>query len=110
MQGICSFWLLKGRQNEDGYCSTGLGVLFFGENVRTLEVTSQVFAYFAREHCMSKLLLFRMLKFRLLSSNVISVLQYGTETWLVLRTIVAKLQVIVNRCLFRILKLRWQDI
>lgn len=49
------------------------------------------------------------IKLRLFNSNVISVLLYGSETWLVTKAIVTKLQVFANRCLRRILKIRWYD-
>ena len=42
-------------------------------------------------------------------SNVISVLLYGCETWKVTATTTQRLQVFVNRCLSRILRIRWPD-
>ncbi len=49
----------------------------------------------------------RHLKLKLFRSNVISVLLYGCETWRVTATTTSKLQVFVNKCLRRILKIRW---
>ena len=43
------------------------------------------------------------------NSNVKSVLLYGYETWRVLKSSMAKIQVFVNRCLRQILGVRWYD-
>lgn len=51
----------------------------------------------------------RNLKLRIFKSNVLSTLLYGSETWKVTATITNKLQVFVNRCLRRILKIRWPE-
>ena len=51
----------------------------------------------------------RNLKLKLFRSNVISVLLYGCETWKVTTNTTHKLQVFVNKCLRRILKIRWPD-
>ena len=48
-------------------------------------------------------------KIRLFNSNVISVLLYGCETWKTTQGVINKLQVLVNRCLRKILKLKWTD-
>ena len=48
-------------------------------------------------------------KLRIYNSNVKSVLLYGCETWRVLKSSMAKIQVFVNRCLRRILGVRWYD-
>lgn len=49
-------------------------------------------------------------KIRIFNSNVKSVLLYGCETWLVAADVTSKLQVFVNRCLRRILKIYWPNI
>jgi hypothetical protein len=49
-------------------------------------------------------------KLRLFNSNVKSVLLYGCETWKVTVSITKKLQTYTNRCLRRILKIRWPRI
>jgi Reverse transcriptase (RNA-dependent DNA polymerase)/Domain of unknown function (DUF6451) len=49
------------------------------------------------------------LKIKIFKSNVLSVLLYGCETWKVTRRITARLQVFVNKCLRRILRIRWQE-
>ena len=41
------------------------------------------------------------------NSNVKSVLLYGCETWKLTKTIIHQLQVLVNRCIRRILKIFW---
>ena len=51
----------------------------------------------------------RHLKLKLFKSNVLSVLLYGSETWKVTATSTQKLQVFVNKCLRRILKIRWPE-
>jgi hypothetical protein len=51
----------------------------------------------------------RHLKLSFFRSNVLSVLLYGCETWKVTIELTNKLQVFVNRCLRRILKIRWPE-
>lgn len=48
-------------------------------------------------------------KIRIFKSCVLSVLLYGSETWLVSAEIKNRLQVFVNRCLRRILKVFWPN-
>lgn len=48
-------------------------------------------------------------KCRLFNSNVKSVLLYGCETWKLTKTLLNKLQIFVNTCLRRILRIRWPD-
>ena len=48
-------------------------------------------------------------KVRIFNSNVKSVLLYGCETWLVTDEVTKKLQVFVNRCLRRILRIWWPN-
>lgn len=52
----------------------------------------------------------RSTKIKIFNSNVKSVLLYGCETWKTSKIIQNKLQTFVNRCLRRILKIRWPDI
>ena len=49
------------------------------------------------------------LKLRLYKSNVISVLLYGSETWRVVKSEMAKLDSFNNTCLRRILKIYWPE-
>lgn len=51
----------------------------------------------------------RNTKLRIFRTNVTSVLLYGCQTWKVTKTVSAKLQVFINRCLRRILNVRWPD-
>lgn len=46
-------------------------------------------------------------KLRIFNTSVKSVLLYGSETWKVTNTITNKLQVFLNKCLRRILKIFW---
>ena len=48
-------------------------------------------------------------KIRLFNSNVKSVLLYGCETWKTTQGVINKLQVFVNRCLRKIMKLKSTD-
>ena len=48
-------------------------------------------------------------KLRLFQSNVMSVLLYGAETWYLNKGLENKLQVFVNKCLRRILKIFWPN-
>jgi len=48
-------------------------------------------------------------KCRLFNSNVKSVLLYGCETWKLTKTLLNKLQIFVNTCLRKILRIRWPD-
>lgn len=50
------------------------------------------------------------LKPRFFKSNCISVLLYGCETWKMNCTIENQIQVFVNRCLRRILRVYWSDV
>jgi hypothetical protein len=44
-------------------------------------------------------------KIRIFNTNVKSVLLYGCETWKLTKTIIHQLQVLINRCIHRILKI-----
>ena len=48
-------------------------------------------------------------KIRFFNSNVKSVLLYGCETWLVTNGLTNKIQVFVNKCLRRILRIWWPN-
>ena len=52
----------------------------------------------------------RKTKLRLFNSNVKSVLLYGSETWSLTKKNETKIQVFVNKCLRRILKVFWPQI
>jgi hypothetical protein len=49
-------------------------------------------------------------KLNIFNSNVKAVLLYGCETWKVTNSITQKLQSFINRCLRRILNVRWPDV
>ena len=51
----------------------------------------------------------RKTKLRLFNACVKSVLLYGCETWKATATVIKKLQTFVNRCIRRILGVRWMD-
>jgi hypothetical protein len=48
-------------------------------------------------------------KLRIFNTNVKAVLLYGCETWKNSRSITAKLQVFINKCLRKILRIFWPD-
>ena len=48
-------------------------------------------------------------KFRVFNSNVKAVLLYGAETWKVTNSISRKIQTFINKCLRRVLLLKWYD-
>ncbi|VDO66040.1 unnamed protein product [Schistosoma margrebowiei] len=48
-------------------------------------------------------------KVRILITNVKTVLLYGEETWRTTKAIIQKIQVFINRCLRKILRIRWPD-
>ena len=48
-------------------------------------------------------------KLRIFTTNVKSVLLYGSETWRVTRSISNKLQTFINKCLRKILKIYWPE-
>ena len=48
-------------------------------------------------------------KLRIFNSNVKSVLMYGCETWATTKSCIKRLQTFINKCLRRLLKIRWTD-
>ncbi|VDP42869.1 unnamed protein product [Schistosoma curassoni] len=48
-------------------------------------------------------------KVRIFNTNVKTVLLYGAETWRTTKTIIQKIQVLINSCLRKILRIRWPD-
>ena len=48
-------------------------------------------------------------KLRIFNSNVKSVLLYGCETWNASQTCIKRIQVFINKCLRRLLKIKWTE-
>ncbi|VDO83639.1 unnamed protein product [Schistosoma curassoni] len=48
-------------------------------------------------------------KVRIFNTNVKTVLMYGAETWRTTKSIIQKMQVFINSCLHKILRIRWPD-
>ena len=48
-------------------------------------------------------------KLRIFNSNVKSVLLYGCETWNASQSCVKRIQVFINKCLRKLLRIRWTD-
>ena len=51
----------------------------------------------------------RQTKLRIFRSNIKSVLLYGSETWRTTKAAMRKLQVFINNCIRRILRIKWSD-
>ncbi|VDO90438.1 unnamed protein product [Schistosoma margrebowiei] len=49
------------------------------------------------------------IKVRIFNTDVKSVLMYGAETWRTATTIIQKVQVFINSCLFKMLNIHWPD-
>ena len=48
-------------------------------------------------------------KLRIFTTNVKSILLYGCETWKMTSILANKIQVFINKCLRRILRIKWTD-
>uniref|UniRef100_A0A183KA83 DUF6451 domain-containing protein n=1 Tax=Schistosoma curassoni TaxID=6186 RepID=A0A183KA83_9TREM len=48
-------------------------------------------------------------KVKIFNTNVKTVLLYGAETWRTTKAIIQKIQVFINSCLRKILRIRWPD-
>ncbi|VDO59745.1 unnamed protein product [Schistosoma margrebowiei] len=48
-------------------------------------------------------------KVRVFNTNVKTVLLYGAETWITTKAVIQKIQVFINSCLRKILRVRWTD-
>ncbi|VDO92611.1 unnamed protein product [Schistosoma curassoni] len=48
-------------------------------------------------------------KVKIFNTNVKTVLLYGAETWRTTKAIIQKIQVFINSCLHKILRIRWPD-
>ena len=48
-------------------------------------------------------------KLRLFNSNVKSVLLYGCETWNASQSCIKRIQIFINKCLRKLLRIRWTD-
>ncbi|VDP59103.1 unnamed protein product [Schistosoma curassoni] len=46
---------------------------------------------------------------RIFNTNVKTVLLYGVETWTTTKAIIQKIQMFINSCLHKILRIRWPD-
>ncbi|VDO74015.1 unnamed protein product [Schistosoma margrebowiei] len=48
-------------------------------------------------------------KIRIFNTNVKTVLLYGAETWTTTKVITQKIEVFINNCLRKVLRIRWTD-
>ncbi|VDP30749.1 unnamed protein product [Schistosoma margrebowiei] len=48
-------------------------------------------------------------KVRIFNTNIKTVLLYGAETWRTTKAIIQKIQLFINSCLHKILRIRWPD-
>lgn len=91
-----------------------LGSVLASDGGANLDVKSRIQkarqAFISLNNIWNSTQLTRNLKLRLFKSNCISVLLYGCETWKMTSTIENDIQVFVNRCLRRILRIRWPNV
>lgn len=91
-----------------------LGSILAGDGGANLDVKSRIQkarqAFISLNKIWNSTQLTRNLKIRFFKSNCISVLLYGCETWKMTSEIENQIQVFVNRCLRRILRIRWPEV
>jgi hypothetical protein len=86
--------VINGKEVEDVNC-----------RIKMANATSvQLYRICRNKHMRMKI------KLNVLNSNVKAVLLYDCETWKVTNSVMQKLQSIINRCLRRILNVRWPDV
>lgn len=100
IQEVDSFCYLGSYLTKDGGASTDVD--------SRIQKARQAFGSLNKVWNSSQLT--RNLKLRIFRTNVLSVLLYGCETWKVTSTIEARIQVFVNKCLRRILRVRWPEV
>lgn len=105
--------LLNGEPIEDVAKFCYLGSMVCKDGGAETDVSSRIdkarSAYHSLGNVWRSNQLSTSLKLRLFNSNVKSVLLYGCETWKTTNSIDHKLQVFVNKCLRRILKIFWPE-
>lgn len=102
---------LQGESIEevDSFCY--LGSYITGDGGADADVASRIQkarqAFYMLNKVWNASNLSRNLKLKIFKTNCLAVLLYGCETWKVTSSIESKIQVFVNKCLKRILKIYW---
>jgi hypothetical protein len=102
---------LEGREIEkvNKFCYLGCTVsLDGGANENVINIINKAKGAFAQLRSIwTSHQIHKRTKIRIFKSNVMSVLQYGCETWKITQDIINKLQTFVNRYLRKILRIWW---
>ena len=105
--------VVDGQTIEEIESFTYLGSILSGDGGAELDVNSRIRkarqAFISLNNIWNSTQLTRNLKIRFFKTNCVSVLLYGCETWKMTSSIENQIQVFVNRCLRRILKIRWPE-
>ena len=104
---------IEGNALEDVESFCYLGSIIDRDGGTTAEIKSRIGKAQAAFTSLNKLWRTRDIslrtKLRIFNSNVKSVLLYGCETWNASQTCIKRIQVFINKCLRRLLKIRWTD-
>ena len=104
---------IQGQPLEEVDSFTYLGSVVDGNGGAERDVTSRISkartAFFMLSNIWKEGKISLNTKLRLFNSNVKAVLLYGAETWKTTKGLVRKLQTFVNRCLRRIMNIRWPE-
>ena len=106
--------LIDGETIDEVESFCYLGSILSKDGGADLDVESRIRkarqAFISLNNIWNSTQLTRNLKLRFFKTNCVPVLLYGCETWKMTSNIGNKIQVFVNRCLRRILKIRWPEI
>ncbi|VDO64723.1 unnamed protein product [Schistosoma margrebowiei] len=104
---------LDGKTLEDVKTFTYLGSIIDEHGESDADVKSQIgkvrAAYLQLKKICSSKQLSTNTKVRIFNTNVKTVLLYGAETWKTTKAIIRKIQMFINSCLPKILRIRLQD-
>ncbi|VDO48842.1 unnamed protein product [Schistosoma margrebowiei] len=102
-----------GKDLEDGKTFTYLGSIIDEQGGSDADVKARIdkarAAYLQLRNIWNSMQLSTNTKVRIFNTNVKTVLLYGAETWRTTKTIIQKIQVFINSCLCKILRIRWPD-
>ncbi|CAH8471399.1 unnamed protein product [Schistosoma rodhaini] len=104
---------LDGEALEDVEIFTYLGSIIDEHGGSDADVRARIgkarAAYLQLKNIWSSKQLSTNTKVRIFNTNVKTVLLYGAETWRTTKAIIQKIQVFINSCLRKILRIRWPD-
>ena len=104
---------LDGEALEDVETFTYLGSIIDEHGGSDADVRARIgkarAAYLQLKNIWSSKQLSTNTKVRIFNTNVKTVLLYGAETWRTTKAIIQKIQVFINSCLRKILRIRWPD-